>query len=120
MRNEFTSSTISFFMPSMLSSSSKPKSNFYRDVIFGAAFKLTRYAYGFAGRLVCRVVPHLEVGVRQRLLAADPLGGVEAKHLGEQIDCKGVRVREKSRERNPRLDRQRTNVVLSLDSQKEN
>lgn len=36
------------------------------------------------------------------------------KQLGEKVDCEGVGTREKSGERHSRLDRERTNIVLSL------
>lgn len=72
------------------------------------------HAHSFTRRLIRGVVPNLKVGVSQRLFAADSLGGVKAQHLREQIDRKGVGVREKCGEWNPRLNRQGTDVILGL------
>jgi len=46
--------------------------------------------YHFTKRFVGRIVPYLQVGVVQRLLAADPLGRVKAQHLGEEVDSERV------------------------------
>lgn len=59
-------------------------------------------------------MPHLKVGMSQRLFAADAFGRVKTQQLREEIDCIGVGLREKSSKWNPRLDRQGTNVVLGL------
>lgn len=59
-------------------------------------------------------MPHLEVGMVQRLITADALGWVEAEHLGKKIDCKGVGVREERGEGNTGLDWERPDIVLGL------
>jgi len=63
--------------------------------------------------LVVGIVPDTEVGVVQCLLARDALGRIECEHLGQKVDRKGVRVGVKRRERNARLDRKGSNVILS-------
>ena len=70
---------------------------------------------GFTDRLVGRVVPHLEIGMVQRLFAADAFGRVEAEHLGEEVDGERVCVWEKRGEGDSGLDGERPNVVLSLE-----
>jgi hypothetical protein len=61
-------------------------------------------------------VPNLQVGVIQCLLAADAFSRVEAKHLRKEIDSKRVCMREQSGERNARLDGERSNIILCLQS----
>ena len=104
-------------MPSMLSSSSKPKSNDYTQYA-NVSIRLPEpedsRAYRRADRLIRGVVPDGEVWVVERLLAGDTLGRIEVEELGKKIDGEGVRAREECCERNTRFDGQRTNVVLSL------
>ena len=59
-------------------------------------------------------MPRLEVGMVQGLLAADTLRRVEAEHFGEQINGEWVGVWIERGERDTRLDRQRTDIVLGL------
>ena len=59
-------------------------------------------------------MPDGEVGVVQRLLAGDTLGGVESKHLRKQIDGERVGIGIQGRERNARLDGEGADVVLRL------
>ena len=59
-------------------------------------------------------MPDSKVRVLQRLFAGDALRRIKVKHLGEQIERERVRVREHLRERHPRPDGQRTDVVLCL------
>jgi AmiR/NasT family two-component response regulator len=59
-------------------------------------------------------VPHLQVRVVQRSLAADTLGRIEAEHLLQEVNCQRVGVRVECRERYTRLDGERTDIVLSL------
>lgn len=94
-------------MPSIVSSSSKLKSN-------GCTQKKRRPpqpaakvegTHGRADGLVRRVVPHGEVRVVERLLAGDALCGVEVEQLAEQVDRERVRAREERLESDARLDR---------------
>ena len=104
-------------MPSMLSSSSKPKSNDYiqRTDVNDHLPQLQKLrAYRRADRLVSRVVPDSEVRVIERLLAGDTLRRVEVEQLLEQIDREGIGTREERGEGHARLDGQRADVVLRL------
>lgn len=65
-------------------------------------------------RLIRRMVPHLEIRMRERLLAAHTLGGVEAEHLRQRVQCERVRPRVHCRERNVRLEGERANIILRL------
>ena len=46
--------------------------------------------YRCTNRFVGRIVPYVQVGMVQRLLAADPLGGVKTQHLGQEVDSEWV------------------------------
>ena len=70
--------------------------------------------HGCAEGLIRRVMPDSKVRVLQRLVAGDALRRVKVEHLGEQIERERVRVWEHLRERHPRPDGQRTDVVLCL------
>jgi hypothetical protein len=74
--------------------------------------KTYRVTNGFVGG----IMPNLQVGVVQCLLAADTLSRVEAKHLRKEINSKMVRMREQSEERNVRLYWERSNIILRLQS----
>lgn len=63
-------------------------------------------------------MPDCQVWVVQRLLASNTFGRIEIKQLGEEIDCKRIRPREQSGERDFGLDGQGTNVILSLRERK--
>lgn len=54
--------------------------------------------HGFAKRFIGRIVPHLEVGMVEGLLTADPFRGIKAEHLGKKINGKWIGVREERRE----------------------
>lgn len=69
--------------------------------------------YLFTDRLIVGVMPNLKVRMLECIFAADPLCGVKAKHLAKQVDRQGIGVGIERTERNTRLDRERTNVVLS-------
>lgn len=70
--------------------------------------------HSWADGLVRRIMPDGKVRVLQRLIAGDALRRIKVEHLGEQIECERVRVREHLREWHPRPDGQRTDVVLCL------
>lgn len=76
-----------------------------------------RDTYRRANGLIGGIVPHSQVRVVQGLFACDALRRIEVEKLLEQVDGKRVRAREQRRERDTRLDRQRTDVVLSLRKQ---
>ena len=101
-------------MPSIESSSSKPKSNGWRSVsdrpLRARGHATHRRAHGLVGG----VVPDLEVRVLERLLAGDALRGVEVEELAEQIDREGICAREERLEGHTRLNWQRTDVILGL------
>lgn len=59
-------------------------------------------------------MPHLQIRVVERSLAADALGGVEAEHLLQEIDSEWVGVRVECLERYAWLDGERADVILSL------
>jgi len=69
--------------------------------------------FELADRFVGGVMPDLQVRVIQSLFAADTFGGVEAKHLGQEIGGKRVCIGEEGREGDARFDRERSNVILS-------
>ena len=50
----------------------------------------------------------------ERLLAAHALGGVEAQHLREQVNCKRVRLGEERRKGHTGFNREGPNIVLGL------
>jgi len=50
----------------------------------------------------------------QCLLTADALGGIEAKHLAEEINGKRISLREETREGDAGFDWEGANVVLGL------
>lgn len=115
-RKALTSSTIIFFMPSIDSSSSNAKSNFWesggcdqRDESDGSA-----QTYSLADRLVVGIMPNTEVGMVECFLAGDPLRGIKGQQLGQEIDREWVGVRIQSREGDSRLDGQRSDVILGL------
>lgn len=66
--------------------------------------------------LISRVVPHGEIRMVQSLFTCDTLGRIEVKQLRQQIDSERVGSREQLWEGHPRLDRERTNVILGLRS----
>jgi hypothetical protein len=71
-----------------------------------------RNTYDLTRRLISWVMPHRQVGVCQRLLAADPLRRVEAQHLAQEVERHRVCVRVERLERDPGLDGERADVVL--------
>jgi hypothetical protein len=60
--------------------------------------------YRITDRFIRWIVPDLEVGVVERLLAADSFSGVETQHLREKVYREGVGMREERREWHSRLD----------------
>lgn len=58
-------------------------------------------------------MPDLQVWVVECLFATDTFGGIEAKHLGQEIGGKGICIGEEGGERDSRFDREGSNVVLS-------
>ena len=70
--------------------------------------------HSWADGLVRRVMPDSKIRVLQRLLAGDALRRIKVEHLSEQIERERVRVREHLRERHPRPDGQRTDIILCL------
>jgi hypothetical protein len=50
----------------------------------------------------------------QCLFTADSLGWVEAEHLGEEVDSKGIGVRIERGERDAGLDGERPDIILGL------
>lgn len=74
----------------------------------------TIWSYRLANRLVVRVMPHCKVWVVESLLARDTFRRIEGQHLAEQIDRKGVGVGVERLECNPRLDGERSNIILCL------
>ena len=116
-RKRFTSSTMSFFIPSIESSSSKKKSNFYELTVthqFWPDGDEQTMTHSWADRLVRRVMPDSKVRVLERLVAGDAFRRIKVEHLGEQIEREWVRVRKHLRERHAWPDGQRTDVVLCL------
>ena len=108
---------MSFFIPSIVSSSSKAKSNFWTlvDHLFYARSQ-SEGTNLVANRLVRRVMPTNKVRVFERILAGYAPRGVEAEHSSEEVDCLKIRLRVKLLEWNARLDWQRANVFLGLRS----
>jgi hypothetical protein len=74
--------------------------------------------YGITSGLVGGIVPDLEVGVVKCLLAAHAARWVEAEHLRKQVDSERIRGREERREWYTRFDRQRSDIVLRLSTNK--
>lgn len=72
------------------------------------------WSYRLANRLVVRVMPHRKVWVVESLLARDTFRRIEGQHLAEQVDRKGIGVGVKRLECNPRLDGERSNIILCL------
>ena len=59
-------------------------------------------------------MPDGKIWVLQCLFACNSLRGIKVEHLGEQVESERVRMWEQLRERYPRPDGQRPNVILSL------
>ena len=93
-------------MPSIVSSSSKLKSNGYTNASGHQVWQLSKETHSWADRLICWIVPHRQVGVVERLLTRDALCGVEVKQLAQQVDREGICAREERLEGHTRLDRQ--------------
>lgn len=70
-------------MPSIVSSSSKLKSNGYTNTSAPQATAMERQAYGGADGLVRGIVPHGKVRMVQCLLTRDALRGIEVEELAE-------------------------------------
>ena len=78
-----------------------------RVLVFKAKVEL-----GGTNRLISRVVPNLEIGVIQGLLASNTLRRVEIEHSGQEVYREGIGMGDKGGERNPGLDWKRANVFL--------
>jgi hypothetical protein len=99
---------MSFFIPSIESSSSKKKSNFCQEghvkIYTNHFWSLGWTTHRWADRLVRRIMPDGEVRVLQCLFACNSLRGIEIEHLGEQIESERVRIWEQLRELHSRPD----------------
>ena len=78
-----------------------------RVLVFEAEVELSG-----TNRLICGVVPNLEVGVVQGLFASDSFRRIEVKHPGQEVDRKGVGVGDKGREGDAGLDGERADILL--------
>lgn len=76
--------------------------------------EVDRRTHGFTKWLVGGVMPDMKVRVIQSLLTANPFCRIKAKQLGKKFYCMRISMGEQSRERNARLDRQGSNVILCL------
>lgn len=65
-------------------------------------------------RFISRIMPDSKVRVIQRLFASDAFRRIEVQQLCQEINRQGVGTGEEGLEGDPRLDREGSNVILSL------
>ena len=82
--------------------------SFDRVLVFKAKIEL-----GGTDRFISRVMPNLKIGVVQGLFTSNPPRRIEVEHPGQEIDRERVCMRDKGREGNSGLDRERADILLS-------